>query len=84
MKPCVYCGRPHTFDDCCESCWQVKGNFTDEHHLRFSPLACAVADEWITAVREWAWSSGWSKETVGAFNALELATRESPLRKVRP
>jgi hypothetical protein len=56
-----------------------------------SEIACAVADAWIVLGR-----SGWAAVLRGvvrtekaaalgaALNRLELATRSSPLRKVRP
>lgn len=41
-------------------------------------LACAVADEWAHE------ADGLRPEFYEALDALEAATRENPLRKVRP
>jgi hypothetical protein len=66
------------------------GQYQDQElALQASPIACAVADAWLTWTRRTdGWSAnGWSPETEAfglALETIELATRESPLRKVKP
>jgi hypothetical protein len=52
-----------------------------------SPIACAVADAWCadeTMVGGDQWNVEIAPGLARALDALELATRESPLRKVKP
>lgn len=63
----------------------------DAMSLRASPRACAVADAWLAWTRRpgasYRIESGTGPQAEAfnlALEALELATRESPLRKVKP
>ena len=62
--------------------------WTDEEveadRLQASPIACAVADAWLSERSDFRVVRRMTDESSSAFDALELATRESPLRKVKP
>lgn len=61
---------------------------SEDATLCASPIACAVADAWSTWRKKIAWTiptrSHRKQGLYDALDALEAATRESPLRKVRP
>lgn len=83
-KPCQLCGMSTTYSRLCNACWEVERNFTDQWHLRLSPLACAVADEWQDWKNRNGDSPAFTGKGEGALNALEAATRESEWRRVKP
>lgn len=83
-----------------ETCVTPARRAADEKHaqealLCHSPIACAAGDLWCSIQRQYArradanlppegpiaWMGG---DECAIMSALELATRESPLRKVKP
>lgn len=61
--------------------------FGENTALCASPIACAVADAFVrgeTLNGAWRSDADIGSELTRGLRAIELATRESPLRKVRP
>lgn len=60
-----------------------KAHVSEDGALSASPIACAVADAWADRLRDLGPPRVQTK-LLAALTAFELATRESPLRKVKP
>lgn len=88
--PCTECGKSieecEAHPDCCGRYYHPNLE-AEKRALQDSPIACKVADAWVAERELFVLAGGFElmpSELHKALERLELVTRPSAMRKVRP